>query len=102
MILWVAVLGFVFSALIGFEVAWYFFKRVSSPSPAGVARLMRETVIVTLKTGEAWQGVLWEDDGRVLVLRNALGLGMAERAENLPVDGELILFVSDIAYAQKP
>ena len=102
MTVWVSVLGFIFSALIGFEVAWYFFKRSSSLPPSGIDRLIREQIIVTLKTGEAWQGVLWEDDGRVLVLRNALGLGMAERAENLPVDGELILFVSDIAYAQKP
>lgn len=96
------------STLLGFLVivgCVVIVNRMHRPAPAlpvGIDRMMRETVIVTLKTGEAWQGVLFEDDSRTIVLRNAFGLGMADRGENLPVDGELILFVVDIAYAQKP
>ena len=72
------------------------------PAPAGVERLIRTKLIVTLNSGAAFEGVLWEDDGRTWILRGAVALGAADRGENLPVDGELILFVVDIAYAQKP
>lgn len=70
--------------------------------PKGIARLWRQTVVVTLKTGPAFSGVLWEEGPREIVLRSANGLGMAEKGDNLPVDGELLIYVADIAYMQKP
>lgn len=72
------------------------------PSPVTVDRLVREQVVVTLKTGESFGGVLFEHTDRDLVLRKAHGVGMAEKGENLPVDGELLLYLDDIAYVQKP
>lgn len=75
---------------------------VVEPVPSPVERLTRERLIVTLKSGAAFEGVLWEVDDRALVLRSAVALGAAERGENLPVDGELLLFVADVAHVQKP
>lgn len=70
------------------------------------SRLLKERlhhrVIVTLKNGQSFQGVLWSCDPQAWVLRDAEALGVAENNTNLPVDGEVILLVSEIAYAQKP
>lgn len=63
---------------------------------------MRSKVVVTLKSGETFGGVLWEHDARAMVLRGAYLIGAAERGESLPVDGELLLYVVDVAYWQKP
>jgi small nuclear ribonucleoprotein (snRNP)-like protein len=73
-----------------------------TPKPTTVDRLLRSKVVVTLKTGESFGGVLWEHDRTALVLRKTYGVGMAEKDTNLPVDGELLLYLVDIAYVQKP
>jgi hypothetical protein len=71
-------------------------------SAAGLDRFLRETVVVTLKTGAAFQGVLFEHDDRAWILREAHALAVQPDATNLPVDGEVVLLVGDIAYAQRP
>jgi small nuclear ribonucleoprotein (snRNP)-like protein len=63
---------------------------------------LRERVIVTLKSGDAFGGVLWEADESVWVLREALAIGVGENGSNVGVDGELVLIARDIAYAQRP
>lgn len=106
----VIVSGLILAALL---IGWYETRRAlrvdpppvpdePEPEPAGIERLVRASIVVTMKTGETFSGVLWEETPREIVLRNAKGLGMAERGEPLPVDGELLIFVDDIAYVQKP
>jgi hypothetical protein len=77
-------------------------RRLSAPPPAEhVDRLVRESVVVTLKSGGAFDGVLWESGPRGIVLRSATALAVGG-GDPIPVDGELFLFVADVAYIQKP
>ena len=71
------------------------------PEPTGLSLLVREQIVVTMKTGETFSGVLWEETGRELILRGAAGVSM-DRGNDIGIDGELLVFVSDIAYVQKP
>lgn len=64
-----------------------------------IRRRLRERLVVTLKTGEAFDGVLFEADRGAWVLRNASALGGTKA---VPVDGEVLILTSDIAYAQRP
>jgi small nuclear ribonucleoprotein (snRNP)-like protein len=57
-------------------------------------------VIVTLKSGDAFRGVLREQDARALVLVNADGLSMGERGTDASVDGEIVILREDVAYLQ--
>lgn len=92
----VVVLGLVVAFLLG-AVA------VRAARGHTVQTRMRSKVVVTLKSGDTFGGVLWEHDHRAMVLRGAYLIGGAvERGENLPVDGELLLYVTDVAYWQKP
>lgn len=63
---------------------------------------LRERVVVTLKTGDAFAGILFSHDSRALVLRETEALGAGERSTNLALDGELIVLLADVAYIQKP
>lgn len=58
-------------------------------------------VVVTLKTGESFGGVLFEADGGALVLRNTSALGAGEKSTDLPLDGELLILLPDVAFIQK-
>lgn len=74
------------------------------PEPWSVvleARLRRR-VIVTLKSGPAFGGVLFDADERAWVLRDASAIGAGEHRSNLIVDGELVVLVDEIAYVQLP
>lgn len=62
---------------------------------------LRQRVIVTLKTGQAFDGVLVEADQVAWVLRNAQALAYADRGP-IAVDGEVIVLAADIAFAQRP
>lgn len=62
----------------------------------------RARVLVTLKSGAAFDGVLYEQDRRVWVLRSAQAIGAGDRDTNVPVDGEVLIFTADIEYVQKP
>lgn len=63
---------------------------------------LRERVIVTCKTGDAFSGVLFSHDDKALVLREARALGAGENRADLPLDGELIVLMPDVAYLQRP
>ena len=71
-------------------------------SRAAVTSRMRSRVVVTLKSGAAFDGVLYAADRSAWVLRNAHALGAGDRAENVPVDGEVLILASDIEFAQRP
>lgn len=60
-------------------------------------------LIVTLKAGQSFAGVLWSQDHQALVLRNASALGEGDQGEApIPVDGEVIILLVDVAYIQRP
>lgn len=63
---------------------------------------LRRRVIVTLKSGESFGGVLYEADADAIVLRNAEAIGMGERQSNLAVDGEVLVLRADVSYFQLP
>lgn len=70
--------------------------------PRPVADRICSRVIVTLKTGESFSGVLFEADGGALVLRDCSAIGVGENRTDLMVDGELLLLLPDVAYIQRP
>lgn len=65
-----------------------------------ISDLLRARFLVTLKTGETFNGLLSDSDARSLVLVDATSLA-ADR-EPLPVDGCLIVARDDVAYIQRP
>lgn len=74
---------------------------VSAPS-AQIVRRRKSRVVVTLKSGAAFQGVLFATDRRVWVLRETVALAAAQDNGNVPADGEVLIFTADIEYVQKP
>jgi small nuclear ribonucleoprotein (snRNP)-like protein len=63
---------------------------------------LRDTFIVTTKDGAAFVGLLYSQDDKVLVLRNAEAIAAADDKSNVPLDGELLVMVADVAYLQRP
>jgi hypothetical protein len=59
-------------------------------------------LIVTLKSGAAFDGVLFDHDSEAWVLRNAVAVAQGENGRDLVVDGELVLMVNEIDFAQRP
>lgn len=70
---------------------------------AGVRRIIRQhlrkAVIVTLKSGDSFSGVLFDADPDVWVLRNATVIP-AGTDDRTPADGEVLIVRSDVAFAQ--
>lgn len=62
----------------------------------------RHQVLVTLKTGEAFSGLLFAVDRDSVVLREAVAVAYGARSENVAVNGEVLILRSDIAYMQLP
>lgn len=62
---------------------------------------LRSSVMVTRKDNTSFAGVLWEADSAALVLRNCEVVGAGEDKSNLPVDGELIILMPDVAHIQR-
>jgi len=52
--------------------------------------------------GSSFGGVLWEADDKALVLRNAQALKAGPDSTNLPLDGEVVLLMFDVAFIQRP
>ena len=65
-------------------------------------RRARETVVVTLKSGLAFRGVLFDVDDRSFVLRNAEALEQGVNGSHVPVDGEVVMARSDVEFWQRP
>jgi len=63
---------------------------------------IHEQFLVTTKDGAAFSGILYTADEKMLVLRNAEAVGAGENKTNLPLDGEIIIIMSDVAYLQRP
>ena len=63
---------------------------------------LRRRVLVTLKTGDAFDGVLFDADAQSLVLRNASQVGVVNRGAPVPVDGEVLVLLEDVAYLHLP
>jgi small nuclear ribonucleoprotein (snRNP)-like protein len=61
---------------------------------------LRKQVIVTLKDGQAFAGILYDVDPDIVVLRNSASVG--DHGERVPVDGEVLLQRSEIAFYQLP
>lgn len=66
-----------------------------------LAERLAQQVIVTLKSGDAFSGVLWDADDRVWVLRNAQALAAGKDGAALPLDGEVIVLSADVLHAQR-
>lgn len=64
--------------------------------------LERRRAIVTVKTGEAFAGVLYAVDRESLRLRNAELVAVTDKRAHLPVDGEVLILRADVAYLQLP
>lgn len=62
----------------------------------------RRRVLVTLKTGQSFAGVLIEADGTALLLQQAEALGMGDRGGNVVVDGSVLILTGDVAFVQLP
>ena len=63
---------------------------------------LRERFVVTTKNGGAFSGVLYSCDDKALVLRDAAAIAAAEDKTDLPLDGELLLFIAEVDYMQRP
>ena len=84
------------AAIVGVALVW-----------AGVHdRLLRRRtkniVVVTLKSGLAFRGVLFEVDNQSFVLRNAEALEQAANGTHVPVDGEVFVARSEVEFLQRP
>lgn len=62
----------------------------------------RERVLVTTKTGATFDGILYSADKAAIVLRQVAAVGEGENKTDLPLDGELILLLADVAWLQRP
>lgn len=87
------VAAFATGIAVGLGGAWLWL--VSRP----LARRQRKQVMVTLKSGAAFRGVLGQGDRQVLVLSNSELIEGDDK--RLPVDGEVILPWSDVRYVQR-
>jgi small nuclear ribonucleoprotein (snRNP)-like protein len=63
-------------------------------------RRRRKQWVVTLKSGEAFRGVLTDHDASCVVLSDAEHY--SDPQTPVPVDGEVVVLLSDIKYAQRP
>lgn len=70
----------------------------------GLDRIARDHLlcryVVTLKSGEAFDGLLRDADGHTLELVQATSL--ATGRDPIPVDGSLYVARADVAYLQRP
>jgi small nuclear ribonucleoprotein (snRNP)-like protein len=62
---------------------------------------LRHRVVVTLKDGSAFSGVLYQADSEAWLLREAQ-LDAGPKREPVGVDGELLILRPDVAYLQIP
>ncbi len=67
-----------------------------------LATRRRRSVLVTLKSGESFSGVLMASDAHALVLHQAQALGIGENRTNVAVDGEVVILRPDVSFIQIP
>lgn len=61
---------------------------------------LRRNVLVTLKSGDAFRGVLFERDSEALVLRNAALADPRSDNQFITASGEILCLWADVAYMQ--
>lgn len=70
-------------------------------APSILETRLRAKMLVTMKDGTTFAGVLFESDATALVLRQAEAVGGTVSKSNVPLDGEIILLLSDVLYMQR-
>jgi hypothetical protein len=60
-------------------------------------RLQRHDVLVNLKSGKAFRGILWTLGARYVVLRQAQ---LMHEGHTVPIDGEVIVERRDVEFYQ--
>lgn len=70
--------------------------------PTQLRKRLRSRVVVTLKSGASFEGVLYATDARTWVLRDAQALAAGDQGANVPVDGEVMVMVADVEFCQRP
>ena len=83
--------------LIVLAAVWFFWF----VSGSVLRRCLRERVLVTLKSGEGFEGVLYRADRRSWELVQAKAVAAGQNGADVPVDGALIIPASNVAYAQR-
>lgn len=63
---------------------------------------LRERVFVNKKDGAAFAGVLYSIDSTVLILKDASAVAQGENKTDLPLDGEVWVFIADVDFIQAP
>lgn len=96
MIVLVVVLLVLNLGALGFAGWWFLLRRPESV----LDRRQRKQWVITLKSGDAFRGVLTDHDAGCLVLSDAQHY--ADPTTPVPVDGEVVVLLSDIKYAQRP
>jgi len=92
----VLVLVLALSVIAAVAVAVVFMGR----SPSLLVARCRRRVLVTTKTDAAFAGVLYAVDREALVLRQAEALAYGAKKDNVPVEGELVVLRTEVAYLQ--
>jgi small nuclear ribonucleoprotein (snRNP)-like protein len=65
--------------------------------------LVKERLVITLKNGETFEGLLIEHDRKVVKLVEARALTISGGGNpSAPIDGELYLIRSEVNYMQRP
>lgn len=78
-------------------IVWY--SHLTAKDRIVASHTLQRTV-VTLKTGETFDGLVRDADARTLVLVKASS--MTQGKDPIPVDGALYLDRADVAYLQRP
>lgn len=79
-------------------VAWFLWFTSGSV----LRRSLRDRVLVTLKSGEGFEGVLFRADRRSWELVQAKAVGAGDRGADVPVDGALVIPADNVAFCQRP
>ncbi len=61
---------------------------------------LRQNVLVTCKSHDAFQGVFYEGDNQAIVLTSASQVDPQSEQKYIPANGEIVILVADIAYIQ--
>lgn len=94
------VIGSVF--IVGIVAVFLATRRPEVRPPTLIESRVRRRVVVTLKSGEAFDGLLYDSDDRCLILREARALSFGPRSEHVVVEGEAVLLTADVHYIQLP
>lgn len=95
MIVLVVVLLALNLGLLGFAGWWFVLRRPESV----LERRRRKQWVITLKSGEAFRGVLTDCDAGSVVLSSAEHF--ADPTSPVAVDGEVVVLLGDVKYAQR-